>query len=386
MIKQAVILAAGRGNRMKKGSIDPTILNTPKPLLRVNGTPMIETIADKLVSHGMEVIVVVHPEDKKKFEDALSKYVGNITYCLQEDRLGTASALYAAKDAVKDDLFLVFMGDDITKYDIDNIRKTTRPSVFGYRVDDVSGYGALLLDGDEVLDILEKKLNGPGVANTGVYVMPHAFFDIYSSIPKDERSGEYFLTHAVRLLRDANTKFYLRNIDFWFGVNTPEQLAAANATFNLASRNGLSDNEQLRLITRDDLKEVLNVLYQLSPPGGKDDAMSPEILSSVLGEIIADKNHHMAVYEDNSRVVGTATLLVQRNLSHGGKPYGHIENVVVDNSYRGKGVGLKLLKYLINIAREEGCYKLVLNCNDSNIPFYEKIGFRVHEREMRLDL
>ena len=237
MIKQAVILAAGKGSRMKKGATDPILLNTPKPLLQVNGVPIIERIIKKLVDNGIDVAVVVHPDNREKFEEKLSAYSSHITYCLQEDRTGTASALYAAKDFVTEDLFLVFMGDDITDYDISNIKQLDKPYVFGYNIEDVTGYGALVLgEGDEVVDVIEKKLTGPGVVNTGVYIMPKQFFAIYKDIPVDEKSGEYFLPYAVKLLRDSGIKFYLMTVDFWFGINTPEQLLNANR--GLKSDNG----------------------------------------------------------------------------------------------------------------------------------------------------
>ena len=65
---------------------------------------------------------------------------------------------------------------------------------------------------------------------------------------------------------------------------------------------------------------------------------------------------------------------------------GHIEDVVVLEEYRGKGFGNILMKKLIEIGREEGCYKIVLNCNQENVGYYKKLGFIEKGTEMSLYL
>ena len=98
-----------------------------------------------------------------------------------------------------------------------------------------------------------------------------------------------------------------------------------------------------------------------------------------------DENYFLCVFEDEGRVLGTALLLVQMNISQGGRPYSHIENVVVDKECRGKGAGKKMMDYLVEKARELDCYKILLNCGKDNIAFYEKCGFfDSGEVEMRL--
>ncbi len=148
------------------------------------------------------------------------------------------------------------------------------------------------------------------------------------------------------------------------------------------------DNESftIRSVELRDLKDVLSVLHQLSPLS--DGEVEGEIteLQPVLEKIVKNKDYSMLVCEDHGKVIGTATLLLQQNLSHKGRSYGHIENVVVDSSYRGKGIGLMLVKALVEKGKEAGCYKIILSCASAQIPFYQKIGFKVHETEMRLNL
>ncbi len=223
MIRQAVILAAGRGKRMLMSG-GPA--GTPKPLIELDGAPIIERMIKKLEERKVEIAVVINPADKGIFERKLGGH--EIEYVFQSKPLGTANAVYCAKKFVTEELFLVMMGDDITEYDPSELLNIREPTVFGFSVDDVSGYGAVITDdNEEVADIVEKEKTGKGIANAGVYVLPREFFDIYKEIPKDRASGEYFLTCAPKIMRRQGVRFRLRKMAYWFGINTKEQLEEA---------------------------------------------------------------------------------------------------------------------------------------------------------------
>ncbi len=231
MIKEAVILAAGEGKRMKKSSNDPYILNTPKPLLKVGGKTIVGRKVEKLSKAGFKVIVVVDKNNLEHFKKELADH--NVEYALQGDERGTAAALFAAEKSIHDNLFLVMMGDDVSKLVPEEIKEYDKPTVFGFEIDDVSGYGVVdLNERGEATRIVEKQRSGRGLANTAIYVMPKLFFDVYKDIPKDEKSGEKFLTNAIEVLSGRNLKFEARKIDFWFGINTPEQLKKAQDLFS----------------------------------------------------------------------------------------------------------------------------------------------------------
>lgn len=227
MIKEAVILAAGEGKRMKKGTTDPKFLNTPKPLLEINGKSMVSIKIEELLHAGFKVTIVVSQKDKELFMQKLKNY--NITYCVQGTDKGTAAAVFATKDVIKDKLFLVLMGDDIFSLDLEEIKKCDYPAVFCYEVEDVSNYGLIVTNNKgEIEDILEKKGSGKGLVNSGIYIMPKEFFDVYEEIPTEE-NGEKYLTNVIKTLRKRNIKFRIKKLDFWFGVNTPEQFKQAES-------------------------------------------------------------------------------------------------------------------------------------------------------------
>lgn len=136
----------------------------------------------------------------------------------------------------------------------------------------------------------------------------------------------------------------------------------------------------------EDLDKLLQLLYQLSQPSEDEKNADTQKLRRVLNKIIEDENYYICIFEYDGELFGTGMLLVQLNLSHKGKPFGHIENVVMDEKHRKKGIGLKIIEYLIEKAKEKNCYKVILNCKKNNIPFYEKTGLKENgEVEMRLD-
>ncbi|KAG2430433.1 hypothetical protein HXX76_009957 [Chlamydomonas incerta] len=75
-------------------------------------------------------------------------------------------------------------------------------------------------------------------------------------------------------------------------------------------------------------------------------------------------------------------MVVELKFIHGCSKVGHIEDVVVDPTYRGKRLGLKLVEALVEAARGDGCYKVILDCAEANVPFYEKAGLVRKEVQM----
>jgi glucosamine-phosphate N-acetyltransferase len=83
-------------------------------------------------------------------------------------------------------------------------------------------------------------------------------------------------------------------------------------------------------------------------------------------------------------IVGSVTIFIETKIIHNFGKVAHIEDVIVDNTYRGKGLGQILVRKCIDYAQIHNCYKIILNCSDENIPFYEKCGFSKKESEMTL--
>ncbi|KAF7683344.1 putative glucosamine 6-phosphate N-acetyltransferase 2 [Astathelohania contejeani] len=88
------------------------------------------------------------------------------------------------------------------------------------------------------------------------------------------------------------------------------------------------------------------------------------------------------VAEDNDIIVGCGTLMIEYKFIRGLAKKGHIEDIVVRDTHRKRGIGINIIKKLLEKSKEIGCYKTALCCKDENIKFYEKCGFKVSEREM----
>lgn len=96
--------------------------------------------------------------------------------------------------------------------------------------------------------------------------------------------------------------------------------------------------------------------------------------------------HLVYVIEDTKRrtVVAAATLFIEKKCIHGMGLVGHIEDVVVDESLRGYGLGRSVVDFLVDYARDMGAYKVILDCSQDNAPFYEKCDFVRKGVEMAL--
>jgi glucosamine-phosphate N-acetyltransferase len=136
-----------------------------------------------------------------------------------------------------------------------------------------------------------------------------------------------------------------------------------------------------------DKEGFLKLLSQLTTVGDVSEAMFNE----QLAKIERRDREHIIVFErlnpadrkaGEPEVLACATLVVEHKFIHGGRCVGHVEDVVVDSSTRGTGLGKMMVGQLTDMALAAGCYKILLNCAEKNIGFYEKCGYVVKEVSM----
>ena len=91
---------------------------------------------------------------------------------------------------------------------------------------------------------------------------------------------------------------------------------------------------------------------------------------------------------DNGLEIGRAYIYLMQNDLHD-RPFGLMEDVYVDESYRGQGIGSKLVAKVIEVAKESNCYKLIATSRTSRAKvhqLYQKLGFAQHGVEFRMNL
>ena len=105
----------------------------------------------------------------------------------------------------------------------------------------------------------------------------------------------------------------------------------------------------------------------------------------IFKKIKSNPEHIIINAEIEGKVIGSTTLLIEPKFIHQGGVVGHIEDVVVDKKFQGKKIGEKIIIQVLEIAKNHGCYKTILDCSDNVKPFYEKLGFKHNSNELRFD-
>ena len=99
--------------------------------------------------------------------------------------------------------------------------------------------------------------------------------------------------------------------------------------------------------------------------------------------ILADPNYHIIIGEEWGKTVSSATLVIIKNLSMKMKPHALLENIVTLPDYRNKGYGRLLLSKAVEMAKENGCYRIMFisgSKNESTLRFYLNSGFTNTEK------
>lgn len=142
---------------------------------------------------------------------------------------------------------------------------------------------------------------------------------------------------------------------------------------------------RIRALNKNDFsKNYLNLMSQLSPVDIK--KVTKLEFVSWVEEVNNNISHNIFVIEnvDNADIIASGTLLIEPKLIHSFGYAGHIEDIIVDKSYRGYGLGKIIISFLIEHAKILKCYKVILNCSDKYVKFYKKLGLNKKDNAMSL--
>lgn len=222
---QAVILAAGRGTRMKE-----LTQSVPKPMLEVLGKSLIEHKLDALPEEVSEVILIIGYQGDA-IRDAFGDEFGGrrVRYVVQETLNGTAGALWQAKDLLTD-RFVVMMGDDLyAKEDVQACFESPDWSVLAQALPSMRAGGKIVLDTEGTITAIEEGDHAgvPGLMNTNMLVLDPRVFQ-YPLVPKAPESDEYGLPQTVlQASRESGIPLRPVQASFWVQITAPEDLGAA---------------------------------------------------------------------------------------------------------------------------------------------------------------
>lgn len=243
--RAAIILAAGQGTRMKS--------DLPKVLHQVGGRPMLDWAIATAREVGAARTIVVTGKHAPRVGEHAVKALGTGSAAVQDPPLGTAHAVRAAEEALKD-----FDGDVIILYgDAPFVPAERIEAMFALRADkgglvvlgfdaaDPTGYGRLIEGDDATLArIVEHKDASEAeravtLCNSGVMCADaKVLFQLLSMVRNDNAKGEYYLTDVVALGRSAGFKTHIvRGPESdAMGVNSKVELAVAEAAFQRRAR------------------------------------------------------------------------------------------------------------------------------------------------------
>jgi bifunctional UDP-N-acetylglucosamine pyrophosphorylase / glucosamine-1-phosphate N-acetyltransferase len=229
-----VILAAGKGERM--------LSKEPKVIHSVMGKPMIGHVVEKAKELSPSEIIVVTGFGREKVEVYLEGR--NVNISVQTEQKGTANALLSAEKFINGGDVLVLYGD------VPLIESSTLKDFLSFYmrfnsiaflttcVDDPRGYGRVIMDDEEIIDIVEdadateeeKRINE---INTGICIIPEERFTLLKLIEPNNKKGEYYLTDICKVARKKGLNIkgcHHRESAEVLGINSKKELLDANIT------------------------------------------------------------------------------------------------------------------------------------------------------------
>src|SRR5258705_615197 len=244
-----VVLAAGEGTRMRS--------SLPKVLPPVAGQSLLAHVLDAAPHGTRAALAVVIGPDHQAVADEVKRIRTDAATFVQAERLGTAHAVLASREAIArgaDDLLVAF--GDTPLISAETFARLRAPleqgaalAVLGFRAADPTGYGRLLLEGDRLMAIREhadatEEERKVTLCNAGVMAFDgHRALEILDRIGKANSKGEYYLVDAVAIVREMGLEAVVieTSEDEVRGINNKSQLAEAEAVIQARLRKAALD-------------------------------------------------------------------------------------------------------------------------------------------------
>jgi dTDP-glucose pyrophosphorylase len=231
-IDRAVILAAGRGTRM--GSLTETL---PKPMLPIDGRPMLQHILERLSTAGIRQFFLVVGFHRETIENHFRQAKFQIEFAVQDPVNGTGSATLLARDFAGQNPFLLTFADILCSPDeytraMQTLDISTQGVLAVKEVEDPWQGAAVYAAAGTITRIVEKPPKGQSTTrwnSAGFYCFRPAIFSYLAALKPSVRN-EYELTSAIDAMLAAGLALKISPVvGDWRDVGRPEDLAAVNS-------------------------------------------------------------------------------------------------------------------------------------------------------------
>lgn len=230
---KGLVLCAGKGTRLR-----PLTYTTAKHLIPVANRPVIFYTLEFMRKAGVnDIAIVVNPENEALFKETLkdgAQLGMHIEYVVQPQPKGIAHAVYISREFLKDEPFLLVLGDNLVFEDISSVvnnfeSERTEAYILLARVKDPRAYGVAVLEDGRIVHVEEKpKEPKSDLAIVGVYLFRKSVFEAIENIKPSWR-GELEITDAIGYLVQKGYVVRAHVIQGWWkDTGKPEDLLEAN--------------------------------------------------------------------------------------------------------------------------------------------------------------
>jgi len=229
-----IIPMAGIGKRMR-----PHTLTIPKPLIPIAGKPIVHRLVEEIgknLNEKIEEIAFIIGDFGVEVENRLHEIAKSIgadsKIYYQEEALGTAHAIYCAKDSLKGKVIVAY-ADTLLKADF-VMEEKSDGIIWVKKVDDPSSFGVVKIDENEIItDFIEKpKDKISDLAIIGIY-----YFKDGENFSKELKylfdndivvNGEYQLTDALENMKNKNISFKTSEVEEWLDCGNKDATVYTN--------------------------------------------------------------------------------------------------------------------------------------------------------------
>lgn len=266
VVRKAVILAGGIGSRLK-----PLTDYTPKPLLPIQGKPILQHILENLKKHGVTDITLAigHKAEQIQayFKDGSSLGL-NLHYVIEDQPLGTGGAIKNASRNFTEPFFAL-NGDNLADFDYTSLQSThqknnAKITLTLFPVEDVSQFGIAELQGEQLIRFVEKPTpeQAPtNLNNAGCYLIEPGVLDM---LPEGKASIEY---DCFEKLAPQGVVYAHKHKGQWFPTDDVQRYEKANQEWNPQQKTNSGVHEKLQQAKAQGKLPKITVYNRIDGPG-----------------------------------------------------------------------------------------------------------------------